>query len=123
MAREFIVWELVFFIAASGCSSKQPTATAPAPNGVTADTPSLAAAKQSPDIRRSSATSSALDSAAKDVSSQRWRELMSRYLQPSGQGGWRPNEQAATELEKLSPEETAQLWSLLNDPTVEVRRG
>src|SRR5262245_26848961 len=49
------------------------------------------------------------------------RDLAARYLQSDGQGGWRKNEAAATELEKL--EETDQLWPLLADPKVEVRRG
>jgi hypothetical protein len=51
------------------------------------------------------------------------RDLTARYLDSDGQGGWRTNEQAATELEKLGPQEAAALWPLLKDPQVEVRRG
>src|SRR5207302_250436 len=40
-----------------------------------------------------------------------------------GQGGWRKNEKAATELEKLSAEEITQVWPLLKDQQAEVRRG
>ena len=51
------------------------------------------------------------------------RDLAARYLDSDGQGGWRTNEQAATELEKLGPQEAAALWPLLKDPQVDVRRG
>jgi HEAT repeat protein len=53
----------------------------------------------------------------------RLRGLAARLLESDGQGGWHKNEQAATELEKLSPEEVAQLWPLLKDPQADVRRG
>jgi HEAT repeat protein len=51
------------------------------------------------------------------------RQLVSRYVESDGAGGWRTNEQAATELEKLGPEATAGLVSLLADQQVAVRRG
>jgi hypothetical protein len=44
-------------------------------------------------------------------------------LETDGQGGWKKNETAATELEKLGPEQIAQLWPLLKDEQVAVRRG
>jgi HEAT repeat protein len=44
-------------------------------------------------------------------------------LAADGQGGWRINESSATELEKLGPSGVVNLWPLLNDPKVEVRRG
>jgi HEAT repeat protein len=44
-------------------------------------------------------------------------------LDSDGHSGWRTSEKAATELEKLSPDEIAQLWPLLKDSQVEVRRG
>src|SRR5262245_51877878 len=53
----------------------------------------------------------------------RLRDLAARLLDSDGQGGWRKNEKAATELEKLNAEEIAQLWPLLKDPQVDVRRG
>jgi HEAT repeat protein len=48
---------------------------------------------------------------------------MARHLRSDGNGGWRVDEQAATEIEKLTPEAISQLWPLLKDPQVEVRRG
>src|SRR4051812_20273284 len=33
-----------------------------------------------------------------------YRDLAARFLESDGQGGWRKNEKAATELEKLSPD-------------------
>ena len=50
------------------------------------------------------------------------RELLTRYLDSDGQGGYRPNEKTATDLEKLAPK-AEQLVPLLHDPQVEVRRG
>jgi len=50
-------------------------------------------------------------------------ELIAGYLESDGQGGWRKNEKAATELEKLSPEESQHLWLLLKNPQVNIRRG
>jgi hypothetical protein len=51
------------------------------------------------------------------------RDLVARYLEGDGQSGWRKNEAAATELEKLGSEETTLLWPLLADPQADVRRG
>jgi HEAT repeat protein len=51
------------------------------------------------------------------------RELAARYLVSNGAGGWRPDEKAATEIERLGPEATAQFLPLLADTQVEVRRG
>lgn len=50
------------------------------------------------------------------------RDVLARYLDADGQGGFRPNEKAATEVEKLAPP-ASQLIALLPDPQVEVRRG
>jgi HEAT repeat protein len=51
------------------------------------------------------------------------RALVGRYLQSDDQGAYRPEEKAATALERLSPEQTEALWTLLSDPDVQVRRG
>jgi HEAT repeat protein len=48
--------------------------------------------------------------------------VLARYLEADGQGGFRPNEQAATELEKLAPS-ADELVTQLADPQVEVRRA
>jgi HEAT repeat protein len=50
------------------------------------------------------------------------RSLLARYLVSDGQGGWRPDEKAATEVEKLAPP-ASQLIPLLTDSQAEVRRG
>jgi HEAT repeat protein len=54
---------------------------------------------------------------------QSLRELAARLIESDGQGGWRTNEKAATELEKLGTEATSSLLPLLKDQAVEVRRG
>ncbi len=51
------------------------------------------------------------------------RELAARYLEGDGSGGWRTNEQAALELEKLGPDVAARLLPLLADQQADVRRG
>jgi HEAT repeat protein len=56
------------------------------------------------------------------ATSSRLRDLFA-YLVSDGMGGWRKDEKAATELEKLSADETAQVWPLLKDPEANVRRG
>ena len=51
------------------------------------------------------------------------RSLLAQYLESDGHGGWRKNEKAATELEKLSPADAHAAWSLLRDQDVQVRRA
>ena len=51
------------------------------------------------------------------------RELAARYVQSDGRGGWRINEQAATDLEKLDREQIARFVVLLSDQDAQVRRG
>jgi HEAT repeat protein len=51
------------------------------------------------------------------------RELVGRYLQSDEQGAFRPQEAAATALERLPPDQIDALWTLLGDPDVAVRRG
>jgi HEAT repeat protein len=51
------------------------------------------------------------------------RDAAARYLTSDGAGGWRVNELAATELDKLDPAKLNELLPLLADQQVEVRRG
>lgn len=51
------------------------------------------------------------------------RDSAARYLTSDGAGGWRVNELAATELDKLAPAQLNELLPLLADQQVEVRRG
>lgn len=51
------------------------------------------------------------------------REWIKQLLESDGDGGWRKNEKAATELEKLSPAQVEDVWPLLKDSEAEVRRG
>jgi HEAT repeat protein len=53
----------------------------------------------------------------------RLRELVAGYLESDGHGGWRKNEKVATELEKLTAEETSQIWPLMKDQQANIRRG
>ncbi len=113
-----IVWiTVVVLLACLGCGRKKDTAApiveaAPAPKSP-AGTPAIPAVAAAP----------APASPVADPLLARLRDLLSRYLENDGQGGWRKDEKAATELEKLTTEETSQLWPLLKDQDVNVRRG
>jgi HEAT repeats len=91
----------------SGSSSAAEAAT-PAPTAATTPTPIASAP---------AATSGPPASTAAPL-----RDLVGRYLVSDGQGGWRPDEKAATELEKLAPDDS-QLVPLLRDSQADVRRG
>ena len=116
---------LALLAAALGCGSSRP---APAPPPTTVTQPSPAS-----DARPASANASAQSAAAPEVKpattpialqpAANLRNLAGRYIESDGAGGWRPNEKAALELEKLGPEAAAALWPLLADKQVEVRRG
>src|SRR4051794_14471766 len=120
MSRRF-VWTFVAVLAC-GCGAKQPAAPTATSDAVMPPAqqpaPSPVAAKTAAPVTASSPAAH-----ASPPVSNRFRELVSRYLENDGQGGWRTNEKAATELEKLSPDDIAQLWPLLKDAQVEVRRG
>lgn len=51
------------------------------------------------------------------------RDVVGKLLEADGEGGWRVNERAATELEKLGADADKELLPLLEDAKVEVRRG
>ena len=114
---------------ASASPSKGSTATVPltdpaeavAPRDPMPDTPEepraadrAAVADRSP-LGAASGTQPAVDPAL--------RELVGRYLQSDEQGAFRPQEAAATALERLPPDQIDTLWTLLSDPDVQVRRG
>src|SRR5262245_29236111 len=104
-------------LAIVGCHRGAPPSPPPAETDSTASTPAATPPTPAPPAATSPVNSKPL------LSASPLRELAVRYLDSDGQGGWRTNEKAATELEKLSPDEVAQLWPLLKDPQVEVRRG
>ena len=136
---------LAGLVVASGCGSSQPApapppAARPAPTqpattqGATVNPPTnppTAAATSLPGGPAPAAgtasnppTTPALPSAVPSTTTpNNLRELASRYVESDGAGGWRTNEQAATELEKLGPGAAEGLLPLLADQQVEVRRG
>jgi HEAT repeat protein len=111
----------IFIAGLLGCSG---SATPPAPSRPKTDSVVNPAPAAPPTSAKSHATPEERPtSSAPPSGDSRLRDLAARLLEGDGQGGWRKNEKAATELEKLSPEEVAQLWPLLKDPQAEVRRG
>lgn len=115
-------WSLSFF----GCSGSTP-APAPAQNKAQSNSESISntppAAPQPATVPSAKTADTAPATTSLPAADSRLRDLAARLLESDGQGGWRKNEKAATDLEKLSPDEVAQLWPLLKDPQVKVRRG
>lgn len=121
MDRKFVMALAVVFICGLGCGRKEPAA---APSDALASVPQVEI-PASPQVKAEvpqAVPAPPVTKAAPAVASPH-RDLVSRYLESDGKGGWRKNEQPATDLEKLSDEETAQLWPLLMDPDANVRRG
>src|SRR4051794_13160953 len=117
MLRILFLLLLVDSLTVAGCGKGQPPATtktettaSPAP-----DAPRRAPPAASAPVRPKAAATAPDPSPARD--------LAARYLESDGHGGWRKNEQAATELEKLAANASGQIWPLLSDKEVEVRRG
>lgn len=117
MARKLTWLLLAALVMTGGCGKnpQEPPAVAETTSSTTppapATTPTASMAPAPP------------KAAAASTSPPPLRELAARYLESDGHGGWRKNEQAATELEKLAGNDTSKLWPLLSDPQVEVRRG
>jgi len=123
------VWSLVpgvVLALVAGCSSSE-SPTSPAAEGSTA--PAAEHAAPSPEstpaatATKTTTTEPAkltTDSAAKPSPQ---RDLAARLVDGDGRGGWRISEKTATELERQGPDAAAQLWPLMRDPQVEVRRG
>lgn len=106
--------------AASACRPSQPAAVpdaAPSVKSAAAE-PARASEPEPAPVAPPSMVPAAADNAVTKL-----RELAARYLQPDGQGGWRIDESAATELEKLGPQAHPPLLALLQDSAVETRRG
>src|SRR4051794_22855725 len=121
MVRMFLMAMAIAFFVALGCGRKQPAA-APANEPANALQVEIPAAQP---VKAAAPQASVTQAASKPeaANSSRVRDLVNQYLESDGKGGWLKNEQAATELEKLTAEETAQLWPLLKDQQVNVRRG
>jgi len=116
--------------AALGCDYSQP-APAPPPPMATQTTPATSPPATSAPSNAKPSTAATPPAAGASPTTPRTsplpasglRDLAGRYLESDGTGGWRTNEKAATELEKLGPEAAAGLLALLADRQVEVRRG
>jgi HEAT repeat protein len=123
------VWALVPAVVIAllaGCSSSESPSS---PTTDVSNAPAAAHAAPSPastpaaSTAKASTTEAAKPSAKPAASQSPQRDLAARLVDGDGRGGWRLNEKAATELERQGPEAVAQLWPLLNDERVEVRRG
>jgi HEAT repeat protein len=125
MLRILLLVVAIGCLGGSGCSGKKPelaetTETRTAPAGTS---PELDVAKSAGSSAANAKLTNTPEPPPAQSAASPLRDLTAKYLENDGRGGWRKNELAATELEKLSPEKAAQLWPLLKDPQVEVRRG
>jgi len=115
--------------ALAGCgTSAAPTAPAPAAAPPSAAPTTSASAEDSParSVEPEGGNAAAPAKAASPSGAGTLgslRDLAARYVQSDGRGGWRINEQAATDLEKLDREQTARFVVLLSDQDAQVRRG
>src|SRR5262245_61535901 len=98
----------IAFVVTLGCGTSNP----PPPPGAT-NTAANSGAPPPTVVVPSRSTAQPAPAPAQATSP--FRDLAAQYLDSDAQGGWRKNEKAATELEKLSPDEVAKLWPLLKD--------
>lgn len=122
--------------ALSGCRPSQPVAapapTAPppvqpadavpsttSPESSSSDTPSV----ESPTTEPATPTQPIDSPAPPPADQSNLAMLAARLIDSDGQGGWRINEKAATELERLGPQAGDELLPLLAHDDTAVRRG
>jgi hypothetical protein len=127
MTRFFLFTAAVLLAVFAGCSKKDAAPEDASAISHFSNSPPqepLSAAAPQPEVPKT-ATSSAPPASAPPAATTNspYRDVTARFLESDDRGGWRKNEKAATELEKLSSSEVAQLWPLLKDPQAEVRRG
>lgn len=123
MLRFFESCRLIALLALAGCSSRQPEpAAVPTPAQADAPAPSPTVAAPSPPQTTPALAPSPAPPKQPAVDPA-LRALAERLVVSDGHGGWRRDEQAATDLEKLGPEALDRLWPLLKDASADVRRG
>ena len=125
--RRTFICLAVIVLCATGCSPKapappehpaekanassEPVAASPSHSVVQPATPSEQPASKTP----AAASRPEIDPAL--------RNLASRLIVGDGHGGWRRDERAATDLEKMGPDALGRMWPLLHDQSADVRRG
>src|SRR5262245_33076599 len=96
----WILPALVLVAAGCGKSAPPPPPVTPAPATSTATDAAIA-----PDpVQPQPTTAAKTPAAAQPAADGGLRTMLARYLDADGQGGFRPNEKAATEVEKLAPQ-------------------
>jgi HEAT repeat protein len=123
MVRTFFIVASGICLTAAACSrhetALEPTQEPASPQSVSP----VAVAPATPVVETTTASPATPVTSSTVEASSRLRDLVAAYLVSDDQGGWRKDEKAATELEKLSEEETAHIWPLLKDPQTNIRRG
>jgi hypothetical protein len=125
MPRSLPLFIVLIGLLSSACGLGKPVPTSSTDAATTGIAPPAPVEAAKPAAGAGSVSTSSLPQAKAEAAfaPSPLRNLALQYLESDGHGGWRKNEKAATELEKLSPEESQQVWALLADPQVEVRRS
>jgi hypothetical protein len=124
MLRSLILLALLPALAAMGCRPRPPAAPpAPQTSAARPDVTPAPARDEVPVTQPAKPPANESAPPPSPAASSPLRELAARLSESDGDGGWRTNEKAATELEKLGPAGIAGLWPLLQDSSVDVRRG
>jgi HEAT repeat protein len=116
---------IAILLAAIGCTPSAPPPVPPPPPVVTPIPAPVVTPEPPPRVEPAPApvSPSPPPQTTSDKPAAPLRDLAARLVESDGSGGWRIDEKAATELEKLGPEASAGLVPLLADERVEVRRG
>jgi hypothetical protein len=122
LMRTFCLLAVSSLLCSTGCTSGGP---APAPTVAEKSESTVAAPAAPPPTQAVSSVSATVVKPQSEPSAadSRVRALVAAYLVADGHGGWRKDEKAATELEKLTADEVASVWKLLADSDANVRRG
>lgn len=121
MERRILLFSTLLCASLIGCNSKPtppvvappPPTTSPEPTvTVKPETPKPVMPAVSPKVETPQATGD-----------EALRAIAAKLVVPAGEAGWRIEESAALELERLGSDAPAKLLGLLTDPQLEVRRG
>lgn len=114
-------WLLITGLLLAGCNASPPAA--PAENATTPEETAPATTPPPAPAAAATAVAQPMPAAAAANAGPSVRDHVRQYLESDGQGGWRKNEKAATELEKTIAADPAPVRALLQDSDSQVRHS